>query len=73
MRSKGLHNRRQLAATTHVVYFDQCLGAAHPKRWLKYAFFTVFMAKSLKKQEMCSKIWQKNVSKYSVPWRLGKS
>ena len=23
-----------------VVYFDQCLGAVHSKRWSKYAFFT---------------------------------
>ena len=26
-----------------VVYFDQCLGVAHYKRWLKYAFSTFFV------------------------------
>ena len=25
-------------ASASVVYFDQCLGAAHTKRWLKYVF-----------------------------------
>ena len=29
-----------------VVYFDQCLGASHPKGWLKYAFLLFSLAKS---------------------------
>ena len=24
----------------NIVYFDQCLGAAHPKRWSKYVILT---------------------------------
>ena len=32
-----------------VLIFDQHLGAAHPKRWLKYAFLKFVMAKSTKK------------------------
>ena len=31
-----------------VVYFDQRLGAAHPKRWLKYEFLMFLTAKSKK-------------------------
>ena len=27
-------------------HFSQCLGAAHPKCWLKYAFLTFLMTKS---------------------------
>ena len=29
-----------------VVYFDQYLGAMHPKRWSKYVFLTLLTAKS---------------------------
>ena len=32
-----------------VVYFDQRLGAAHAKRWSKYAKNMLFAAKSKKK------------------------
>ena len=32
-----LHNVKQCSGT-YVVYFDQCLGAAHSKRWSKSAF-----------------------------------
>ena len=45
-----------------VVYFDQRLGAAHPKCWLKYAFLTFLTFSTIKsfkkgkKQEICSKI-----------------
>ena len=35
----------------NVIYFDQRLGAAHSKCWLKYAFLAFFMPKSLKKGE----------------------
>ena len=34
---------------TGVVYFDQGLGAAHAKRWSKYAKNMFFAAKSKKK------------------------
>ena len=33
--------------TLSVVYFDQRLGAAHSKRWLKYAFSTFFCLKAV--------------------------
>ena len=29
-----------------VEYLDQCLGAAHTKRWSKYAFLRLFVLKS---------------------------
>ena len=35
----------------HVENFDQRLGAAHPKCWLKYAFLTFLMVKSSKKEK----------------------
>ena len=41
-----------------VVYFDQGLGAAHSKRCV---IFSIFIGKSLKKQEICSKILQKKI------------
>ena len=34
-----------------VVYFDQCLGAAHSKHWLKYSFSMFFVLKA----EKCKK------------------
>ena len=34
-----------------VVYFNQHLGAAHPKGWLKYAFSMFFVQERKKKQE----------------------
>ena len=37
------------------------MGAAHSKRWSKYAIFMFLTTKSLKKQEICSKILQKHV------------
>ena len=40
-----------------VVYFDQLLGAAHPKIWSKSLFSLA--EKMRKKQEICSKILQK--------------
>ena len=36
MESKSLKEKWNLK-TFDVVYFDQCLGAANSKRWLKYA------------------------------------
>ena len=51
--------RRDSQGLANVVYFNQCLGAAHPKRCLKYAILTFLMAKSLKKQEICSVIFAK--------------
>ena len=44
-----------------VVYLNQRLGAAHSKRWLvEIVIFSVFAAKNLRKQEICSKYLQKN-------------
>ena len=34
-----------------VVYFDQCLGAAHYQRWSKYTYLTFCEPKSWKKEE----------------------
>ena len=31
---------------TYVVYFDQTLGAVHPKHWSKYSFSAFFMQKN---------------------------
>ena len=39
---------------TNVVYFDQCLGAVHSKRWSKYVFFNFVKAKAQKK--FCNKL-----------------
>ena len=42
-----------------VVYFNQCLGAAHSKRWLKSYFSKFFVLESLKNAkelEICFKI-----------------
>ena len=36
------------AAEKSVVYFDECLGVLHCKRWSKY-FFDIFHAEKLKK------------------------
>ena len=38
-----------------VVYFDQCLGTAHFKLWLKYAF-SMFLCKNLKTEEKGKKL-----------------
>ena len=37
-----------------VVYFDQFLVAAHPKRWSKSSFFLVFNSKKLYKRVFCN-------------------
>ena len=37
----------------YVVYFDQSLGAAHSKRWLKSTFSMVFCAKS----QILASVW----------------
>ena len=42
-----------------VVYFDQLLGAAHPKSWSKSSFSAKKAEKMRKKQEICCKIHQK--------------
>ena len=50
---------RSLSVKPFVVYFDQFLGAAHPKSWLKSSFSAKKMRKNEKnekKQEICSKI-----------------
>ena len=46
-----------------VVYFNQQLGAAHPKRWLKYTFLTLLTTKSKKGQKskkLAAKFSKKN-------------
>ena len=63
---RTLFNSNTIELTVHtswycglsVVYFDQHLGAAHSKRWSKKSFSAFFVLKSLKKQEICSKILQ---------------
>ena len=54
-------------AVTSVVYFDQHLGAAHPKqkRWSKYAFLTFLMAKA-KKEEKSKKFAAKIYLSYKI-------
>ena len=54
----------EILRPSSVVYFDQCLGAAHPKRWSRYAFFMFLMAKSLHKYLCLSLI---PVGKIRVP------
>ena len=44
----------------NVVYFDQHLGAAHSKRWLKYAF-SCFGGKMEKSKKIEAKLSKKNV------------
>ena len=46
-----------------VEYFNQQLGAAHPKRWLKYTFLTLLTTKSKKGQKskkLAAKFSKKN-------------
>ena len=48
----------------YVVYFNQCLGAAHSKCWCKYAFF-IFCRKNVKmkkNKEKQAKMRQKRVN-----------
>ena len=40
------------------VYFDHRLGAAHSKRWLKYAFSKICCAKKLENVEKARKLLQ---------------
>ena len=47
-------NCEKITRTVPVVYVDQCLGAAHSKRWLKYAF-SIFCAEKLKKMQKSKK------------------
>ena len=42
-----------------VVYFDQRLGAAHSKRWLKKSFSVFFMQKSLKRKKFSTNFCKK--------------
>ena len=44
--------------TSHVVYFDQRLSAAHPKCWSKLSFSAFFVLKC-KKMQKSSKFWLK--------------
>ena len=39
-------NRTTFKLVSSVVYLDQCLGAAHPKRWSKSIFSAFFVLKS---------------------------
>ena len=41
-----------------VVYFDQCLSAAHPKRWSKSSFLMFLTPKSLKKEKKARNLQQ---------------
>ena len=45
-----------------VVYLNQQLGAAHPKRWLKYTFLTVLTTKSKKRTKKQENL-QQNLAK----------
>ena len=44
-------NKYKFRTWLHVLYFDQCLGAAHPKCWLKYVLSTFFAPKSWKRRK----------------------
>ena len=48
-----------------LLFFDKCFGAAHSKRWLKYAFFNICDVKQLKKEEKAWKLRQ-NLSKKAL-------
>ena len=55
-----LNNKTVIALITlDVVYFDQLLGAEHPKSWSKSSFLCKKAEKMRKKQEICTKIYQK--------------
>ena len=61
----SLHFSKRVKGTQYnkhllfVVYFDQCLGSAHSKRPVEIVIFIIFVVKTLKKQEICSKFLQK--------------